>query len=151
METYYYNVSYGSYEDSAQYALLSSKKFSESQFKKKVYEATAIVMMNLRDKKKVKYYGDYGERWKYLVERMNKCDCGESTTCNFHGIKTITFSDILEFVVEELIKTKLFRKIEYTSRWGCFGWPPILTNDWGKQRGSELNGLAKSIKWRMKK
>ncbi len=65
--------------------------------------------------------------------------------------KYITFQDILDSIIEELIKNFGFKKVKFTAEFNVFGWANILDEkDWKYDRNEQLNLLTKTIKFRNK-
>ena len=102
-----YNIGYYSHEESSYVQLIHDQKYSETEFKNIIFKAVENVLRKMKDKE---------------IELIPLY---------------FSFQSIFDNVIEELINSFGFRKLEYTASWDCFGWPSILNEkDWPNDRES---------------
>jgi hypothetical protein len=117
---YFYRIGYNSPEDSDFYELVHKDKLSKEKFIALISEATIRALEGIVSGK---YEGNF---------------------CS--ALEGLSFEDILEDVVNELVEVDGFKHLEYQVKWSCFGWPSVTdSKDWKEQRGTELGRLTAAI------
>ena len=129
---YYYQIGYGSYEDSDDVMLSHEQKFTEKQFRDLCFEAAPQAARNYVGHRKLKY-----------IKKL---------LCRPRRRKEITFQDLFPFVAEQLIMHHGFKLVQSEQRFFMFGWPNIMDpKHWEDQRDEDLDALRKVIEAGLKK
>ena len=118
---FFYEVGYGSYEDSGYIQLFHKKEFSEEEFEALILEvAPEAAERSL-------------ERQESLEDETQKGDY-------YRGHR---FEDMYPHIAALLIEKHGFREISYCARYSVFGWPNLLDkSDWGSDRDETLTRLT---------
>lgn len=115
---YLYKVGYGSYEDSAYAELTHETCYSEEELHKLIVNAIIKVLESIMD---------------------NQC----KVSLDEEGV---SYEEIHDHVITELIVHDGFKKVAYQAQWSCFGWPSIVSEDsWKGQRDETLNKIYSEI------